>query len=171
MKCAHRCYFRIHQSLGSLLILTVLVPGAWAGQIQRTDGERPVVQAVRLSPEEEITLDGQLKEAVWERAAPATDFKQLDPINGEPATERTEIRVVFEENNLYIGAEFFDSNPDGLLANQMIRDGSLGCGRPFHVGDRPAKRPAQRILLRSQPGRGHGRRTVGTGYRRHVRHH
>ena len=131
MKCAHRCYFRIHQSLGSLLILTVLVPGAWAGQIQRTDGERPVVQAVRLSPEEEITLDGQLKEAVWERAAPATDFKQLDPINGEPATERTEIRVVFEENNLYIGAEFFDSNPDGLLANQMIRDGSLGADDRF----------------------------------------
>ena len=89
------------------------------------------MRALRLSTQDEIIVDGQLDEAVWASAEPATDFKQLDPLNGEPATEHSEIRIVFDENHLYIGAELFDSNPDGLLANQMVRDGSLGSDDRF----------------------------------------
>lgn len=108
-----------------VLTSVVLLPVASAGQISDTNQNQPSVRAIRLGLEEEISLDGRLDEAVWERAVPATDFKQSDPENGQPATEDTEIRIVFDENNLYIGAEFFDSDPEGLLANQMIRDGSL----------------------------------------------
>jgi hypothetical protein len=109
-----------------LLLVIAPAPGARARQLASTELGRPVVEAVRLTSTEEITLDGQLDESVWERTAAATDFRQLDPQNGEPATEPTEIRVVFSEDTLYIGAEFFDSNPEGILANQMVRDGSLG---------------------------------------------
>ena len=104
---------------------------AWAGQQPETNADSPVLKALRLGAEEEIAIDGLLDEAAWQRAEPAADFKQSDPRNGEPATERTEIRIVFDRNNLYIGAHFFDSNPKGLLGNQMVRDGDLSADDRF----------------------------------------
>ena len=52
--------------------------------------------AVRLQETERITVDGRLSEDAWGRATPATDFRQQDPKNGEPATESTDIRVVYD---------------------------------------------------------------------------
>lgn len=97
----------------------------WAGQRPSINEDRPAIKAVRLGPEERIALDGRLDETAWRHAEPATDFKQSDPKNGEPATERTEVRVVFDREKLYIGAEFFDTDPSRLLGNQMVRDGAL----------------------------------------------
>ena len=70
-----------------------------------------------LEPDESVTMDGRLDEAAWARADPATGFRQSDPQNGEPATERSEIRILFSRDSLYIGAEFFDSDPAGVLGN------------------------------------------------------
>jgi len=78
-----------------------------------------------------INLDGSLDEAVWDRAEPSSEFTQSDPAYGAPATERTEIRILFDQDNLYIGAELFDSDPDGMLANQMVRDGGLSADDRF----------------------------------------
>jgi hypothetical protein len=93
--------------------------------------ERPTLTAARLNDGETVSIDGSLDEAIWRRAQPAADFTQLDPRNGEPATEATEIRIAFDRNNLYIGAQFYDSDPDGLRGNQMVRDGSLGADDRF----------------------------------------
>jgi hypothetical protein len=98
---------------------------AWAGQ-QPPPGEgRPTLKAVRLETEERIAVDGRLDEAAWQRAAPAGDFRQSEPRNGEPTTERTEVRLLFHRDKLYIGAEFSDSAPGRLLGNQMVRDGAM----------------------------------------------
>src|SRR5688572_27196645 len=96
-----------------------------------SEDARPVIQAIRMNTDENMTVDGRLDEPVWSRAVPATDFRQSDPRNGEPASERTEIRIVFDRDNLYIGAEFYDSDPSGMLGNQMIRDGGLGSDDRF----------------------------------------
>jgi hypothetical protein len=93
--------------------------------------ERPTARAVRLDPDEEITIDGRLDERSWERAEPLTNFTQSEPRNGEPGTERSEIRILFSANSLYIGARFDDSDPKGMLGNQMIRDGSLSADDRF----------------------------------------
>ena len=92
--------------------------------------ERRVVEAVPLVGDDPIRLDGLLDEAVWRRAVPATDFVQLDPDNGAPATERTEVRVVFTAQSLYLGVLCLDSEPDKLFGNQMQRD------QPFSADDR-----------------------------------
>src|SRR5688572_8110795 len=76
--------------------------------------QRPTAVATRLTAEERIEVDGVLDEAAWERAEPVADFTQSEPRNGERETERTEIRILFNADNLYIGAQFFDSDPDGL---------------------------------------------------------
>ncbi len=91
----------------------------------------PRVRAVRLAPGEEIVLDGRLDETAWERAVPATDFRQEDPDNGAPATERTEVRFLFSESSLFMGVICFDSDPDALMGNTMQRDGSLSADDRF----------------------------------------
>jgi hypothetical protein len=91
----------------------------------------PRVSALRLAPGEEIALDGRLNETAWERAVPATDFRQEDPDNGAPATERTEVRFLFSENSLFMGVTCFDSEPEALMGNSMQRDGSLSADDRF----------------------------------------
>jgi hypothetical protein len=78
--------------------------------------------AERLQEGEAIELDGILDEPVWDRAAPATDFIQQDPDFGGTPTERTEVRIVFTAESLYMGVSAFDSEPDLLLGNTMKRD-------------------------------------------------
>jgi hypothetical protein len=94
---------------------------------------RPRIEAVRLNPGETINLDGVLSESVWERAVPASDFIQQDPDLGEAATERTEVRIVFTENSLYIGVNCFDSQPNAIMGNTMQRDGSLTSDDRFRL--------------------------------------
>lgn len=103
---------------------------AWA-QPAPASTDSPVVKAVRLGPEEPITVDGALDEPAWQRAEPASDLRQSDPHNGEPATERTEIRILFNRDVLYIGAELLDSDSDGVLGNQMVRDGDFSADDRF----------------------------------------
>ena len=89
------------------------------------------LESVRLGPEERITLDGVLNEAVWARATSATNFLQQEPDEGAPATERTEVRVVYDTNQLYIGAMLFDSDPSGIIGFQKERDRGLGSDDRF----------------------------------------
>ena len=78
-----------------------------------------------MATDESIVLDGRLDEDVWMRAVPATNFLQRDPDNGQPATEQTEVRFVYDANKLYMGVTLFDSEPDKLTRYQMGRDGFL----------------------------------------------
>src|SRR5688572_28535087 len=95
------------------------------GSASTSANDRRTMEAVRMAPEESITLDGRLDEGVWMRAVPATNFMQQDPRNGQPATEQTEVRIVYDADRLYMGVTLFDSEPDKLIYYQMGRDGNL----------------------------------------------
>src|SRR5688572_6237767 len=82
-----------------------------------------IVTAVRVT--ESITVDGRLNEPAWERAAPATDFIQKFPNNGAPSTERTEVRFLYDDDNLYVGVTCFDSEPDKLVIKDLREDFEL----------------------------------------------
>ena len=69
-----------------------------------------------------IVIDGQLDEADWRAAPLATDFLQNDPREGEPATARTEVRVLYDDENLYFGFIAYDAEPDKLVINDLTRD-------------------------------------------------
>ncbi len=76
-----------------------------------------------LHIEGEIVIDGRFDEPEWSLAQPAADFIQNDPAMGEPATERTEVRILYDDQNLYIGVYCFDSEgEDGLVITQLTRD-------------------------------------------------
>ena len=86
---------------------------------------RPEIRAYRLAEGESIVLDGAPDEAVWQKAAPATNFLQRDPDSGAAATEKTEVRVIFDRDRLILGVTCYDSEPGRLLGNQMQRDQSF----------------------------------------------
>ena len=101
-------------------------PGSVSATPQpETTPARRTMTAVRLNAEESIVVDGRLDDAVWVRASPATDFLQQDPLNGSPATERTEVRLMYNATSLYMGVTCFDSEPTRLLRFQRRRDEGL----------------------------------------------
>ena len=78
---------------------------------------RPVAHATAI--EDHPILDGRLDEQVWARARPITEFTQLDPEEGRPASARTEVRIVYDAEALYIGAMLHDSlRPSGRLVRR-----------------------------------------------------
>ena len=71
------------------------------------------------------TLDGRIADEAWLQIEPYSTFTQTDPIEGAPASERTEVRILFDKTNLYIGVICFDSEPDKIIVNQSRRDADL----------------------------------------------
>jgi len=75
-----------------------------------------------LKIDSSITLDGNLNESVWKSAIKISNFTQREQHENEPATERTEIAILFDDNNLYIGVWAYDSEADKIIAQKMKRD-------------------------------------------------
>ena len=67
-------------------------------------------------------IDGILDEPAWADAAVIEDFTQQEPNEGEPATERTIVRLMYDSESLYIAMEAHDSIADGVIATEMRRD-------------------------------------------------
>ncbi len=83
----------------------------------------PALEAVRISGAEP-RLDGIVDEDVWRSAPVAGDFVQLEPDEGEPASERTEARVLYGEDALFVAFQAFDSDPDSVVGQLTRRDQS-----------------------------------------------
>jgi hypothetical protein len=81
------------------------------------------IPAVRVS--DPIRIDGLLSEAAWLLTQPATDFRQQQPTEGAPASERIEVRVLFDERNVYFGIRAFDSDAAHINARELVRDASF----------------------------------------------
>ncbi len=97
--------------------------GAEAAQ-QEPRSDRPQLRAHRL--QEQPVIDGDvLGEALWQQVDVATGFQQTEPFEGQPASERTEVRIAFDEQNLYIAAVCFDSEASTLVISDSRRDVSL----------------------------------------------
>ncbi len=67
-------------------------------------------------------IDGILDEALWQAVSPATNFIQKQPDEGHPATENTEVRVLYDRHYLYIGLMCYDKEPSKIIANEKRRD-------------------------------------------------
>src|SRR5688572_1404756 len=86
----------------------------------------PTITAGKLdAAAESPTIDGRVNDAVWQGVAPYTTFTQQDPIEGAPASERTEVRVIVGKGNVYVGIIAFDKDPSKIIVSQSRRDASL----------------------------------------------
>ena len=93
-----------------------------AGAGASTTTSLPIGEAVPAGVSDPPVIDGRLDDAAWGRAAPMTGFTQREPQDGQPASERTEVRVVFDDEALYVGVWAFDSRPDAIVLGERIRD-------------------------------------------------
>ena len=106
------------------LVLTCPLDIAAAGQATAPPTfTRPSIRAVRIEAADAPLIDGDLSDEAWAKAAVIDDFKQRSPNPYEPGTERTEVRILYDENNLYFSFYNYDSTPDQIVARNMQRDG------------------------------------------------
>ena len=91
---------------------------------QTKPGSANVATALRAT--EVPTLDGDvLGDPAWKNAPPITSFVQEQPVEGQPASEKTEVRVIFTADTLYVGVVLYDSDPGGIIVSDARRDAPM----------------------------------------------
>ena len=83
-------------------------------------GPRPFIQAQAVA--QPPVIDGKLDDPCWQTAQALANFTQVLPVEGAAPTERTEVRIVYDRENLYIGVRCFDREPAKIIAKQMQHD-------------------------------------------------
>ena len=103
-----------HYCFALLLLFTPLA--TWAGS--ETQSKTCIATRTSASPH----IDGKSDEAAWANAMVATDFVQLVPKEGSPASQKTEVKILYDNNAIYVSAHMYDEHPDSILAELGQRD-------------------------------------------------
>ncbi len=111
-----------------LVFAASIAPMASAAQ----QDEGPVASVTRITTAPPV-IDGRLDEDVWSLDAPITEFFQREPVEGEPVSERTEVRIVADGDALYVGAWLYDRNPDGIVTGEQLRDANIEVADHFGI--------------------------------------
>ncbi len=80
-----------------------------------------------------ITIDGSLREEDWDNAVPVDVFTQRELVEGAAASERTEVRVLYDKENLYIGVLCLDSDPGAIISKEQKRDSGMASDDSFSI--------------------------------------
>ena len=90
-------------------------------------GADPVIRSADVtSITTPIEIDGSLSEGAWSSAPKIGALVQRQPDTGQAPSQRTDVTLLRDEDNLYIGVYAYDTEPDSVVGTQMIRDGALG---------------------------------------------
>ena len=68
-------------------------------------------------------IDGRLDDEIWKQIAPVSDFTQIWPTDGAPASERSEVRIAYDRDHLYFAFKFYDRDPHLIRAKNLERGG------------------------------------------------
>ena len=105
-----------------VLILTILILGQLCALPSKDSITKKRIRIVAVRTTEKIDLNGVLSEKTWLNSDSISDFTQLDPNEGETPSERTVVHIAYDDQNIYIAARMYDSNPDSIQANLSRRD-------------------------------------------------
>jgi hypothetical protein len=99
---------------------------------QDSQEPRPAARATQAA--KAPVVDGNIADdAAWTGVEPITDFWQTAPDAGAPASERTEVRIIYTDDTLYVGVVLHDSSPSGLTVSESRRDSSLDDADSFRI--------------------------------------
>ena len=112
---------KLFEFIGTALFILSYIQFPTLAQGDTSTNPPPVLNAAKLTgtPPQ---IDGSLDEDVWKQVPVATDFVQFLPDEGEPASERSEVRVLYGEDALYIAFRAFDANPSAIEGQLTRRD-------------------------------------------------
>jgi len=128
------------------MLLTVL----WVSPASAQTSDKRVSAAYIESG---IVVDGNLDEPEWQLVEPARDFIQKEPRQGEPATERTEVRLLYDDDTLYLGIFCFDSaGAEGIVLTDITRDYSDSTNDHFAVALDTFDDDRNSFLFATNPG-------------------
>jgi hypothetical protein len=101
---------------GLCLVVSLVAPiQGHDGATSSSNHEGKVATATRIDDAQRPRLDGRLDEPIWQTLEPATDFMQREPDFGEAASQRTEVRFCYDDENLYVGIRCFDTQPEAIV--------------------------------------------------------
>src|SRR5215217_29423 len=92
-------------------------PASTTAPVRRHEDAPAAVAARRNGP---LNIDGKIDEAAWQAAKPVTDFTQYDPHEGQPVSERTEARILIDDDAVYVAMRLYDSEPS-KIQKQLAR--------------------------------------------------
>src|SRR3989454_505602 len=78
-------------------------------------------------------LDGTLDDPIWQQGTPIDNFLQREPLEGQPSTEKTEVRILYSKHEVYFGITCFDSDPKRIVATELRRDVSQELDDYFEI--------------------------------------
>jgi hypothetical protein len=111
------------------LVAVLVAPTGGRAQTPAGDVMSGPARAVRVARASAVgtppVIDGRLNDASWRNAPPLADFIQRELREGEPVTERTEVRVLTDGEALYVGAWLYDRQPAGITPGEKVRDVTL----------------------------------------------
>jgi hypothetical protein len=125
---------------GSTVVLCVLLlASAHAAVAQQQEASppsdsprsRPVASAVLVTTAP--TIDGSLDEGMWRDASPLTGFVQAEPFEGQPGSELTEVRILYDSDAIYVGVVCYDRDPSLIVTTDTRRDANLGEMDSFQI--------------------------------------
>ena len=120
----NRCFVRIIPLALISATLSAQTPSTTTpAAAVRPHDQAPAAVAARRNGS--VSIDGRLDEAAWQAATPITDFRQYDPNEGQPASEKTEARILIDDEAIYIGMRLFDSQPRLIQSQLARRDESI----------------------------------------------
>jgi len=124
-------------SAAFLAAASLSLPDAASAQAQRNGNKRALFQSSAIAEamrvERPPKLDGTLDDLVWQSARPVGEFRQQEPNEGEIATERTEVRILFTRHAVYFGIHCYDSEPSKIVATELRRDVSQDLDDHFEI--------------------------------------
>ena len=107
---------KIFQSIVWFFIITVFIPLSLNAQQQ----DNKVLSAEKIKQKPEI--DGILDDPIWDKATEATNFTQYEPYNGRESSFPTKVKIVYDDQGIYVGAKMYDPHPDSILTELGKRD-------------------------------------------------
>ena len=102
------------------LLLLVAASSLLNGQVQPPMTLARVAEAART--ERPPRLDGTLNDPIWGTAPAVADFRQREPLETLPATEKTEVHILYDARHVYFGIHCYDDDPKGIIATQLRQD-------------------------------------------------
>ncbi|MFI5171217.1 MAG: DUF5916 domain-containing protein [Chitinophagales bacterium] len=115
-----------------LFLLPMVCIDIEAGNIDTTNVEKVKKQMYAWRITSQVVIDGKIDEPEWQNAGPAVDFTQFQFKHNVPSNYHTEVRVMYDNTALYIGAKLFDPHPDSIMKELSQRD-DLGAADFFDV--------------------------------------
>ncbi len=123
--------FSIRSLAIGVLVASANLSSVWAQQ--RAPGApvpngatlaRPVASAAYVN--EAPTIDGSLNDPMWQDATALANFVQAEPFEGQLASERTEVRILYDDEAIYVGVTCYDRDPSLIVTTDNRRDAGLG---------------------------------------------